>query len=215
MEACNTISFREFPRQSFIRADYHVTGEVDFIEEYARRIRENRRYDDCIFVVQEGWSATAGNKLIGRGLLSDRASVYRYRRLSQGAIRPYSRSLDLGIVHGFGSVIGMTNFAYLMGWQRIVLTGVDLYDKRYFWLPPDEMRSYEKRGITIDSQFTSAQEIVNMIGGWAREMAREGVEVSCYNRRSLLAEVLPVFSWDAQAPTREPQDHEGGTTSRT
>src|SRR5207248_1706041 len=62
----DTISLREFPRQRWVRADFHLTGEVDELENYAARIRENPLYEDTIFVVMEGFVAHMGNELIGR-----------------------------------------------------------------------------------------------------------------------------------------------------
>ena len=52
----NTISLREFPRQSWVRADYHLTGEIDELEEYAQRLRENPLYANTIFVVMGGFA---------------------------------------------------------------------------------------------------------------------------------------------------------------
>ena len=191
--AANTISFRDFPRQSFVRADYHLTGEVDDLDEYAARLRENPRYAETVFVVQAGWKAYMGNNLIGRRLLRDRASVFRYRRVARGRYAPPSRSFEEGLVHGFGSLIGVVNFAYLMGWQDIVIAGVDLYDKRYFWLPPDTARTYEKAGMKIDSQFINSARIVGMLGQWRQIFASEGVRLTVYNSRSLLTAALPVY----------------------
>ena len=45
----DTFSLREFPRQSWVRADYHLTSEVDELEAYARRLRENPLYADTVF----------------------------------------------------------------------------------------------------------------------------------------------------------------------
>lgn len=192
--AGNTISLREFPRQRFVRADYHMTGEVTNVEEYAETIRRNPLYANTIYIVQRGWFAYNGNNLIGLGLLPQGSLVFRYERQSRGTFSPYSRSLEYGLVHGYNSIISATNLAYLMGWRRIVLTGVDLYDKRYFWLPNDVTRHDEKPGVTYDRRFTGSDVIVDMLRRWAIDMEKEGVELSVYNPRSLLAQVLPVFS---------------------
>lgn len=189
----NTISFREFPRQSFVRADYHVTAEVDDLDEYASRLRDNPLYAATVFIVQRGWPAVSGNNLIGRRLLRPGARVFRYRRLARGRYEAPSRSLDAGLVHGFGSVVGVVNFAYLLGWRTIVLAGVDMYDKRYFWLPGEQARPYEKPGITPSSRFTGADGIVSMLGRWRRRFEHHGVGLFVYNPRSLLAAELPVY----------------------
>ena len=193
---CDTMSFREFPRQSFVRADYHETGEVDFLDEYARRIRENPLYRDAVFVVQEGWRAFNGNNLIGRGLLTEGARVFRYSRTARGRAAAPSRAFADGLVHGFGSVFPVTNFAYLMGFRRIVLVGIDLNDKRYFWLAPDELRTYEKPGLAVDSVFTGADDIVSLMGVWRELLEKEGVALSVFNPGSRLTKVLPVFRFE-------------------
>lgn len=188
----NTISFREFPRQSFVRADYHVTGEVDDIDEYAQRLRDNPRYRDAVFVVQEGWRAIAGNTIVGRGLLPAGCRVFRYRRTARGRYAPPSQTFDAGLVHGFGSAISVTNFAFLMGWRTIVLAGVDLNNKAYFWMPEGQLRSYEKPGLSVTSRFTGADEMVSMFARWRDILAERGVALEVLNPQSLLADVLPV-----------------------
>jgi hypothetical protein len=189
----NTISFREFPRQRWIRADYHLTAEVDRLDEYARTIRQNPLYARTVFVVQSGWSAFNGNNLIGRSLLAEGARVFRFTRRSRDRDEPPSRSFDDGLVHGANSVFDAINFAVVMGWREIVLVGVDLYDKRYFWLPADQLRVYEKPGTTLTDPFFSAEPIVEMAGRWRQQLEADGIRLSVYNPRSLLAGPLPVF----------------------
>lgn len=192
---CSTISMREFPRQEWVRADYHVTGEVDFLDEYASRLRENPLYADTVFVVQGGWRAERGNELVGRRLLKEGAPLVRYRRLARAVAALPSTSLRRGLVHGFNSIFDATNLAVLLGFRRIVLAGVDLYDKGYFWLPAGEGRTYEKPGVRADEQFGAAESIVRMMGDWHDFLAGRGIEVSVQNPKSLLARRLPVFAW--------------------
>jgi hypothetical protein len=193
----DVVSLREFPRQHWIRADYHITGEVDFLDEYAARIVANPLYAETVFVVQQGWLAETGNNLVGRRLLPAGARIFRYRRTARGRYAPPSRQFSQGLVHGFNSSISATNFAVLMGWRRIVLCGIDLYDKGYFWLDEGETRSYEKPGIAVDSLFTNAPDIVTTLGRWRDVLEPEGIELMVYNPRSLLARVLPVFDRSA------------------
>jgi len=193
---CDTISLREFPRQRWVPVSYHVTGEVDFIEEYAQRLRENPLYADTVFVVQSEFRAERGNELIGRGLLPQGARVFRFRRSSRGIVEPPSRRFRDGLVHGFNSIFDGTNLAVLLGYRRIVLAGVDLYNKEYFWLPPGETRAYENPGVEgADRPFGGAKGTVELLGMWHDVLANEGVELSVYNPRSLAAARLPVFSW--------------------
>ena len=188
-----TISFSEFLRQRFVRADYHVVGEVHDVAEYAALLRDNPRYSDTIVLLQEGWRADDSNALVGRRLLSPGARVFRYRRTSRGRYSPPSRTFREGLVHGWNTSIGVTNFALLMGFRRIVLTGIDLYDKNYFWLDESELRPTVTTA--VDAPFPTAEPVVELFGRWRELLEPEGVELAVYNPRSLLARSLEVFRW--------------------
>lgn len=195
---CDTISLREFPRQSWVRADYHVTGEVDDLHEYARRLRENPLYADTIFVVLGGLVAHMGNELIGRRLLRPGARVFRFRRQARWRYAPPSRT-PRSLVHGPNSIFDGTNLAYALGYRRIVLVGADYYNKEYFWLEPGETRDYEAPGVRADAPWSQADQVVDMIGRWREVLAADGVELLVYNPRSLLARKLPVFRFEGIA----------------
>jgi hypothetical protein len=188
----DTISLREFPRQSWVRADYHLTSEVDKLEPYARRLRENPLYADTVFAVQGGWQAHMGNELVARGLLTPGSRIFRFRRTSRWRYRPPSPT-PRRLVHGYNSIFDATNFAFAIGFRRIVLAGADYYNKEYFWLGEGERRSYEATGVAAERQWAQADWIVEMMGRWHAFMRDRGVELAVYNPRSLLAKHLPVF----------------------
>lgn len=198
----NTVSFNDFPRQRFVRADYHVVGEIYYLEEFAERVRTNPLYERTIFALQGGWRGYRGNQLVGHGLLAPQVRIFRYTRIARGLAVPPSRSFARGIVHGLGSIVGVTNFAYLMGWRTIVLAGIDLYDRRYFWLGPHETLPYDRPGFTHKSKFIQADAIVDQLGQWREILAAEGIELAVFNPRSLLARVLPVYDRSAHLITK-------------
>lgn len=192
---CDTISLREFPRQQWVRADYHLTGEVDDLEEYARRLRENPLYANTVFVVMGGLVAHMGNELVGRRLLPPGARVFRFHRVSRWRYAPPS-STPRRLVHGPNSIFDGTNLAYALGYRRIVLAGADYYNKEYFWLDPGKTRDYEAPGVRATEPWSQAETVVEMMSRWREELARTGVELMVYNPRSLLAERLPVFRFE-------------------
>jgi hypothetical protein len=192
---CDVISLREFPRQRWVPARFHITGEIDFVEEYAQRVRDNPLYDGAVHIVQEGWLAVAANELVGRRLLPANRPLFRFRRRSRSHYEAPGRSFRDGIVHGWNSITDAVNIAYLLGYRRIVLAGVDLYNKEYFWLEPGETRTYEKEGIVAGQPFTSHEQTIDLMARWRAELMRDGVSLEVYNPRSLLAGPLPVFSW--------------------
>lgn len=194
MAAHNTISLREFPRQDWIRADYHLTSEVDFVDEYAERIRNNPLYERTVFVAQHGIRAERANELVGRQLLPIGARLFRFKRVGRWRDVPPSRRPSR-LVHGYNSIFDATNLAIALGFSRIVLVGTDYSDKGYFWLEPGETRSYEAPGITAETLFTGYDAIVRMMGAWHDLLAEENVELSVLNPRSLLAQRLPVYTF--------------------
>jgi hypothetical protein len=208
--ACNTISFSEFHRQRFVRADYHIVGEIadaggveeagpaareqGFVE-YARLLRENPFYADTVLLLQQGWRARDSNELVARGLLRPGVRAFRYRRTKRGVYAPPSRSFRDGLVHGWNSSISSTNLALLLGFRRIVLAGVDMYDRGYFWLEEGERRATLPPESVAEDAFPTSGAVIDLFARWRALLEPEGVELAVYNPRSLLAGTLEVFRW--------------------
>lgn len=191
----DTVGFSHFHRQRWVRVDYHLVAEVPSIEDTARSIRGNPFYSETIFGVMKGWSAEASNALVARELLPADARIFRWRRVGRGRTLPPSTSLRDGLVHGTNSALDVINFALVLGWRRIVIAGVDLYNKEYFWLPPAVARPDEKAHLTASSRWPQADQVVDTLKLWRELAALEGKEIYVYDGRSLLANALPVFSW--------------------
>ena len=193
----DTIGFSQFQEQRFVRVDYHLISEAVFVDDYARLFRENPLYRDTVYGVNRGFFAHIGNELVARRMLPAGARIFRVGRRSRGIYAPPSTSFERGLVHGFNSSISTTNFAVLMGWKRIVLAGIDLYDREYFWLPPGASVPGEQPGRTPDMRFPNADRTVETFRRWRPILEAGGVELLVYNPRSLLAEALDVFRWDS------------------
>ena len=199
----DTLGFNWFVHERFVRCDYQLLREITSddrdrstwmpeLTEYAELIRTNDNYAETVFLVQSGLRATNSNRVIGYRLLPPGARLFPWR--TRVFRRELSRSLDAGLTHGYGTLGECINFGYLLGWRRIVLVGVDLYDRRYFWLERDAVRTPDAlRGAEPgDRHATAVPEMIALLGEWADELAAEGVELSVQNPRSLLAGVLPV-----------------------
>jgi hypothetical protein len=191
----DVLSFRCFPKQSFVNVGFHVTGEIDDVDEYAKDINSNPLYDQALFLVQGGLRAHMGNRLIGGKKLRIGAPLFRFKRKARGVMAPLSKHFSDGVVHGFGSVCKAINVAYILGWKRIVLVGIDLYDHRHFYHPPDKLRDVEKAGIALDDPYTTSTGIVELVGMWNEHLLKEGRGIFVYNPKSLLAARVPVFDW--------------------
>jgi len=206
----DTFGFNFFVRQNFVRVDYHLVREVGgddldpqswrpHLDQYAQFIHDNPFYEHTIFIVQSGWPAINGNRMIHLAKLPDKARVFRFKSKNSEHYLPPSRSFEEGLVHHFGTLTDCVNFAYLLGWRKIVLVGVDLYDRRYFWLGYNETRASDSaRGKSYEDVHNTAQPVINVLGEWHDYLAAEGITLSVYNPRSLLKEVMPVYVSQAQ-----------------
>jgi hypothetical protein len=173
--------------------------------QYARRLRENPYFASTAFILQGDYSAIFANTLLTYRLLPRGAAVCRYRTARRLDDR-LSERWSAGVTHGPGTLADTINVAYLLGWRRIVLVGVDMYDSRYFWGPPDATLDFDEggefaavtvandHGIAWNTKHHSARNgMVDVLGRWGALFALAGVSLMVFNPRSLLAGVLPVY----------------------
>lgn len=209
----DTFGFTAFIYQQWVRVDYHLLrGGVEgslrwraYAEEFCAALNRNPRFSDTMFLMQGDYEAQFCNQVLGYGLLRPGARVYRYRTARGEG--PPTADLDAGLRHVGGTLSDAVNAAACLGWRRIVLTGVDLYDSRYFWLPPDKTYELDPatgllrpgdvnlRGLGAgDMHNTARHGVVRIMGEWRAHLAARGIELVVYNPRSLLTEVMPVYA---------------------
>jgi hypothetical protein len=214
-EQHDTLGFSGFVYQKWCRVDYHlIRGWIELkvgtfnwrksAMDFANVLNANPHFRDTIFILQGEYMAQFGNALVGYGLLRPDSRIFRYT--TARAPGPPTRSLSQGLRHMVATLCDAVNFAYCLGWQEIVLVGVDLYDSRYFWLKPDETLSfdeatgtltaaqYDVRGLRYDQTHNTARNnIVEIMGQWREVFEEENVHMSVYNPRSLLTQAMPVY----------------------
>jgi hypothetical protein len=211
--AHDTFGFTAFTYQNWVRTDFHlIRGGVEgslvwraYAEDFCRTLNDNPRFADTTLILQGEYFAMFANQILGYGLIRPGTRIYRYRtRRGEGAP---SLSFGDGIRHAAGTLCDAVNVAVCMGWPNIVLAGVDLYDTRYFWLPPDETYGLDPetgllnpaavnhRGSTpADVHNTARNGVVRIMSEWRTFLERErGIRLSVFNPRSLLADVMPVY----------------------
>lgn len=219
----DTFGFTGFIYQKWIRVDFYlIRAWVDVVNglkrcvglaaDYAADLSKNERFAETVFLVQREFPAIFSNALIGYRLLQPQACVCLYRTAARIDGLP-SRNWVQGLTHATGTLLDCINAAYLMGWKEIVLVGVDLYDSRYFWGPPDRTISINKDAEigwattgSVGGHWTSAHStvrnnIVEIVGRWAHALEQDGVRLSAYNPRSLLTQVLPIYESPAARDT--------------
>jgi len=201
----NTLSFNWFIYQDFVPIDYHLVRETyayaKTFEElravgthYVDVLLSNPHYEKTILLIQGGRSAISGNYIVGYHDLGEDRVIARFATKSKSLYEPPTRDPAQGLVHGPGSLIDSINAAILGDWKHIVLVGVDLYDRRYFWLEPDQNDGAREPEKGVDVLHSTAQNgILDHVAKWQELMKKEGRVISIYNPKSLLNRVLPVY----------------------
>ncbi len=206
----NTLGWRNFAYQTFVHADYLILRElvagqgIPHRGNFARQVQplmdqmeHNPHFKDSLVLVQGGWHALAGNYLMGMQLAPLGYDYLRFYNGQRGATALPATDFKQGITHVFGTLTDAVNLAYLGGWKQIVLIGIDLYDSQYF-VQADEKIHEQETGAPADVTLhaTARSGIVEKMGEWEKWLRERGVQLSVYNPRSLLAEVMPIFSWE-------------------
>lgn len=214
-ERHDTLGLSGFIYQNWIRTDYHlIRGWVEVkagafnwrgqAATFADALHANPHFKDTILIMQGEYLAQFCNTLIGYGLIRPGTRIFRYHT-ARGAKAP-SLCFKEGLTHAYGTLSDAVNFASCLGWKRIVLVGVDLYDSRYFWLKSHETLAVDDsgmlipaeintRGIRFDGKHNAVNHgILEAMRQWGELFAQRGVSLAVYNPRSLLSGVLPVYS---------------------
>lgn len=215
----DVFGFNAFYRQRWIPVDYHllrvgIYGSLrwrPFAEEVGGYLKDNPLFSATTFVLQGEYLGYFCNQITGYSYLPAGSRVLRYHTARGDG--PPSRRIEDGVRHTTGTLADTVNVAFCLGWKHIVLVGVDLYDSRYFYLPPDNTPGLDERtGVLVPSEFntyrgnrydethnTARNGVVDLMRAWRAQFNKEGVELSVHNPRSLLAEVLPVYEHERHA----------------
>lgn len=170
-------------------------------------IEANRCLDETVFCFPEGMTSIFTNRLVGHRMWNARHPVFYY--LPDKLSKYPHQSLREGLVHGVGTLCSTISLAVALGYREIVLVGIDLYDNRYFWLPPDKTLGWSEteqkavasdttaRGLEVKMQHNTVNNgVIELIGEWDKHLrATSGQEISIFNPRSLMARTLPLFTW--------------------
>lgn len=191
---------------------------IEETKKYINLMENNKFYKNTILLMQKGFRAIGPNRVIMIDILSKNRAVFRFENWKHNSLmmdfllisraifrfgnwKPSflklpSKSFKEKIVHGPSTLIDCINIAYILGWKTIVLVGVDLNDRRYFWLKDDETIGTDTdRGAIFSSQHATAKAVIDFIQIWQKHFLTENIEIKVYNPRSLLNQVLPVFSF--------------------
>lgn len=200
----DTFSFNHFYRGDFVDINYHIIREMGYgslsyfnnfknILTYIKAIKNHPKFSKSIYFLLFDKKSPATDWVLLLNLLPEgRIALYSNHDDRKRCFPPSASNVN--IPHCGATLFDAINLSYVMGYQKIVLAGVDLYDRRYFWLKKDENRPLEKlRGKTCNDVHATAPFVLNIIGEWRYFLESQRVELYNLNRKSLLNEYLPLF----------------------
>jgi hypothetical protein len=208
-------SFNYFFRGKFVPITYHISGEIDDapnygsvlmnskhregIKSYYNEIFSNPCYKNTTYFLRYKIDFTKAPVPIAMWALFflkafKNKQVCPYRIVAQkDAISEPSDNIH-AIVHWNATLSDAINISYILGYKNIVLAGIDLYDRRYFWLERNETNEWDlKRGKRYSDIHATADNMMVGMAVWNKYLIKKGVRLYIYNPRSLLNKVLPVY----------------------
>nr|WP_319540003.1 hypothetical protein [uncultured Methanospirillum sp.] len=203
----DTMSLNFFFMGKFIPINFHVVREISpyyslkqfagSIHQYFSLLGDNHYYSKTIFLIRFDPISYAST-----------LATFFYKALKNKKICYYANGLDISnielptnsfkkIPHCGATLIDAINIAFILGYTNIVLVGVDLYDRRYFWLQENQTRDGDnKRCKTYRDEHNTASTVIDTMKIWYPYLLSKGVKIYIYNPKSLLADIIPVFSFN-------------------
>lgn len=209
----DTFSFNYFFRGMFVPITYHISGEISEahnygpilissnarknIKSYYSSLFNNPFYKDTIYFLRYK------TKVINIPISVATWALYFLKAFENRRICLYeidqTKKLPSDSIHSIthqeATLSDAINISYILGYSKIVLVGVDLYDKRYFWVKEGETReSNLKKGKKYSGPHKTADRMVKVMNEWSKYLNKKNVKLYVYNPQSLLGKVLPVYN---------------------
>ena len=198
----DTLSFNQFYKQDFIDLTYYIVREVgksknafqmnetlsDFQENFLRD-----RYKKTTFLLQDDLTATMSIEIESRFLLPQGSTLSKFKTFSRKLVPPPSK-LNSGLVHYGGTLSDAICFAYQMDYKEIILCGVDLNDRRYFFLEKNQPRDLDlQRNSSVTEPHKTKLPIISLIKEWVPVVKNESKKLYNLNPDSELKKYLPLY----------------------
>jgi len=198
----DTVGTNWFVKQNFVRLDYQIFSELMGREEsfdpkkvqatfvkYRNEINKKCNAN-AILIKLDQINAMWANRIIAEKYLPQGRNIFGYKD-TRGKFLPPSSQMDY-LVHGPSSLILALNFAYTMNWKKIIFVGVDLYDRRYFWLSFNETRDIDRlRSAKYNQKHNTSDKVLSFINQWIPYFKEKKIELFVQNPKSLLTRIIP------------------------
>ncbi|MBT89144.1 MAG: hypothetical protein CMN79_01465 [Spirochaetales bacterium] len=210
IEQHDSISMGYFMFKRVIKNTFHLVHDIQLCYLNNIFISYNDRLQDCkeyakpfhaikdkqpVCILQGMPTGIDGPMLAAEELLPEGApfTVYRERKKSRRLnILPDRREWTL--IHAGGTLCDCIHFGFLMEYKKIVLVGVELRTREYFFPLTGFLAPINT--LPLLELNTTAGRMLVTIPRWAEEMKKYGTELSVYTKKSLLMHFLPLWDWD-------------------
>lgn len=215
MEKHDIFAFSTFmDNNKFFRVDFYLGREFIICDDtmslsymkktcmcdyyFSWKVNHSEYSSNTVFFVQHEVKSNM-NSILARRLLKKGTKIFRFKGDFLRYFRMPSKNLRK-LMHFGGTLADALHACYAMGYKKIILAGIDLYDRRYYWLKEDETYVYDiGRGNVCTNPHRTSNNMVSAFEKWKPFFDKNGVEVYVLNPKSLLAEVLPVYKFPQSA----------------
>ena len=208
------LSFNYFFKGRFVPIKYHICGETGApnyglilmnskykknIKSYYGELFSNLYYKDTLYFLRYKIDFTKAPVPIAlwallflKAFKNKHVCPYRIV-IPKDAISEPSDNI-YSLTHCGATLSDAVNISYILGYKKIVMVGIDLYDRGYFWLERNETREDDfKSGKTYSDIHDTADNMIRSMDIWNKYLNKKGVRLYIYNPRSLLNKILPVY----------------------
>jgi hypothetical protein len=188
-----------------INFTYHVNREIKNskknIKKQVNLINRNKQLNKTVFLMPEGIANEYTNNIFSKNIW-DKSKKFFLFKTNRITHIPFG-DLNIGLIHKSGTLMDCISLAYYLEYKRIVLVGVDLYDRRYFYVPKN--KTSVSLGIPADKDIHNKQvdyihqTMINKLEYYIKKIdkffKKKNISLEVYNNKSLLKKNLKLFKF--------------------
>ena len=196
--------FREMGKSSKPENQGKITFDFNLVSKLSEILKKNRKLQNTIFFLQAGYGAWGPNILRGLRVFKKSSKIFLYSNTRNFSSIKTSINLNDPIYHGSSTITDCIHLAYLLGFKKIILCGVDLNNRRYFW-NQKKLTFYHLNGVTSDGgeysgdnnqseSHRSKDSLVRDLKKWNKDLKKQNIKLYTLSAKSALSEFLPTFN---------------------
>lgn len=188
-----------------INFTYHINRMIKNSKKNAKHqikiINNNPYLRKTTFLMPEGFVEEYTNNVFSKNLWDKNKKFFLFK--TNRFLGLPIGNINVGLIHKVGTLMDCITLAYYLGYKKIVLVGVDLYDTRYFYVPKNKTSAIlnipsnkNEHGHTPDHiHSTMINKIDHNIRSINKFFKKKNISLEVYNKKSLLKKELKIFKF--------------------